>query len=49
MAFPTRLNTAAVYEIYPQSVNDTNGDGIGNLRGMIEKLDSISELFFFIN
>ena len=28
------LNDAVVYEIYPQSFYDTNGDGIGDLRGI---------------
>lgn len=37
----TWLNQAIVYEIYPQSFYDTNGDGIGDLRGIIEKLDYI--------
>ena len=40
------LNDAVVYEIYPQSFNDTNGDGIGDLRGIIEKLDYIQDLGF---
>ncbi|MFR2153803.1 MAG: hypothetical protein ACLS48_03145 [[Eubacterium] siraeum] len=31
------------YEIYPQSFNDTNGDGIGDFQGIIEKLDYIKE------
>jgi len=35
------LENAVVYEIYPQSFYDTNGDGIGDLRGIIEKLDYI--------
>ena len=38
------LKTAVFYEIYPQSFNDTNGDGIGDLQGIIEKLDYIKEL-----
>ncbi len=42
----TWLNDAVVYEIYPQSFNDTNGDGIGDLRGIIEKLDYIQGLGF---
>lgn len=40
------LNDAVVYEIYPQSFYDTNGDGIGDLRGIIEKLDYIQSLGF---
>ena len=38
------LNTALFYEIYPQSFKDTNADGIGDLQGIIEKLDYIKEL-----
>ena len=30
---------AVVYQIYPKSFLDTNGDGIGDLRGIISKLD----------
>ena len=33
-----------VYQIYPRSYLDTNGDGIGDLRGIISKLDYIAEL-----
>lgn len=32
------------YQIYPKSFRDTNGDGIGDLRGIIEKLDYLKEL-----
>lgn len=35
---------AAVYQIYPSSFNDTNGDGIGDLPGIIEKLDYLKNL-----
>ena len=38
------LNDAIFYEIYPQSFNDTNADGIGDINGIIEKLDYIQEL-----
>lgn len=41
---PNWLNTAIFYEIYPQSFNDTNADGIGDLQGIIEKMDYIKEL-----
>ena len=32
------------YQIYPRSFLDTNGDGIGDLRGIIEKLDYLKSL-----
>lgn len=35
---------AIVYQIYPRSFNDTNGDGIGDLNGIIEKLDYLAAL-----
>lgn len=33
-----------VYQIYPQSFNDSNGDGIGDVKGIIEKLDYLENL-----
>jgi len=41
---PEWLNDAVFYEIYPQSFYDTNGDGIGDIQGIIEKLDYVKEL-----
>ena len=38
------LKDAVFYEIYPQSFYDTNGDGIGDLQGIIAKLDYIRDL-----
>ena len=35
---------AVVYQVYPKSFMDANGDGIGDLRGVTEKLDYIHEL-----
>ena len=38
------LTDAVVYEIYPQSYADSDGDGIGDLRGVIDRLDHLSWL-----
>ncbi|MEO1187922.1 MAG: alpha-amylase family glycosyl hydrolase, partial [Pseudomonadota bacterium] len=35
---------AVIYQIYPRSFRDTNGDGIGDLRGVLEGLDHIASL-----
>ena len=40
----TWLKDAVFYEIYPQSFYDTNGDGIGDINGITEKLDYIRSL-----
>ena len=41
---PNWLNDAVFYEIYPQSFCDTNGDGIGDIEGIISKLDYVKSL-----
>ncbi len=41
---PSWLKDAVFYEIYPQSFYDSNGDGIGDLPGIIAKLDYIQSL-----
>lgn len=41
---PKWLKDAVFYEIYPQSFKDTNEDGIGDINGIIEKLDYIRDL-----
>ncbi len=35
---------SVVYQIYPRSFQDSNGDGIGDLRGIINRLDYLKEL-----
>ena len=41
---PAWLKDAVFYEIYPQSFKDSNGDGIGDIPGILEKLDYIKDL-----
>ena len=41
---PKWLEKAVFYEIYPQTFYDTNGDGIGDFQGIIEKLDYVKGL-----
>ena len=35
---------AVFYELYPKSFQDTNGDGVGDIRGIINRLDYLQEL-----
>jgi maltose alpha-D-glucosyltransferase/alpha-amylase len=42
--YPKWLNEAIIYNIFPASFYDSNGDGIGDLPGIIEKLDYIQSL-----
>src|ERR1039458_1934235 len=35
---------AVIYEVYPRSFQDTNGDGIGDLNGITERLDYLQDL-----
>jgi alpha-glucosidase len=35
---------AVIYEVYPRSFQDTNGDGIGDLNGITERLDYLKAL-----
>lgn len=36
--------TAVIYQIYPRSFQDSDGDGIGDLRGIISRLDYLGQL-----
>jgi glycosidase len=44
MALPAWLADAVLYQIYPQSFADSNGDGIGDLNGIESKLDYLAWL-----
>ena len=35
---------AVIYQIYPRSFQDSNGDGIGDLNGITERLDYLKKL-----
>jgi maltose alpha-D-glucosyltransferase/alpha-amylase len=41
---PTWLDQAILYQVYPQSFQDSNGDGIGDLPGLQNRLDYIASL-----
>ena len=41
---PSWLSDAVFYQVYPQSFQDSNGDGIGDIPGMTERLDYIRDL-----
>ena len=41
---PAWTDNAVFYQIYPQTFYDSNGDGVGDLQGIIEKLDYVKSL-----
>ena len=44
MAVPAWLAEAVLYQVYPQSFADSDGDGVGDLRGITEHLDYLAWL-----
>ena len=38
------LGKKIIYQIYPKSFYDSNGDGVGDLQGIIQKIDYIKKL-----
>ena len=44
MSDPAWFTSAVVYQIYPRSFADSNGDGVGDLGGIIEHVDHLAEL-----
>ena len=41
---PNWWKNAVIYEIYPRSFQDSNGDGIGDLNGITSRLDYLQAL-----
>ena len=39
-----RWHDKVVYQIYPKSFQDSNGDGLGDLQGIIKRLDYLETL-----
>ena len=46
MAGTPWYHQTTIYQVYPRSYSDTNGDGIGDIPGLIQKLDYIRDLGF---
>lgn len=44
MRITMEFERQTVYQIYPKSFNDSNGDGLGDLKGVTDKLLYLKEL-----
>ena len=44
MSDPSWWRRGVLYEIYPRSFQDSDGDGVGDLAGIRRRLDYLSEL-----
>ena len=44
MTVPPWWRGAVIYEIYPRSFLDSNGDGVGDLPGILQRLDYVAEI-----
>ncbi len=44
LSYPSWLPQAIIYQIFPASFQDANGDGVGDLRGIINRLDYLAQL-----